>query len=361
MAGVRCESKGESARTRYDSAPMRPLGALLVLIYPLAILAQDPVPDRPPAVAAGLVVGSGNFFSPIVASLEQALAFYRDGVGLPAAGPPSNADVNAPLRHLFGLPEAHLRWTVTRPPSMTGGIEIVEISGASARPLARRVQDPGAFMLLVTVTDIDAAMQRMLTLGGTLVTTSGGPVTAGRTNKVRAVVVRDPDDHFVELLQPDSLPAGSGRGVSDARIRLTVDDLDRAVRLYRDALGLHQVSISTFTNDRTGMDLLGLPEGGEYRYASLQVPGSNLSTELIEFRGMARQHVQARIQDPGSTRLQLQVRDLDAAIGAVVDAGGAVVSSGGVPVELPAGRGTTIRAAMVRDPNNLFLVLFVGN
>jgi catechol 2,3-dioxygenase-like lactoylglutathione lyase family enzyme len=348
---------------------MRRLTVVLVLLSPLAILAQGPAPERPSAVPTGLVVGSGNFFGPIVASLERAVAFYRDGLGLPAADSVSNADMNAPLRHLFGLPfdsaqgraEAHLRWTVARPPSMTGGIEIVEISGASGRPLGRRVQDPGAFMLLVTVGDIDAAMQRMKTLGGIVVTRSGAPVTAGRTNKLRAVVIRDPDDHFVELLQPDPVPAGSVPGPSDARIRLTVDDLDRAVRLYRDALGFHQVSISAFTNDRTGMELLGLPEEGEYRYASLQVPGSNLSIELIEFRGMARQHVEGRIQDPGSTRLQLQVRDLDGAIRAVVDAGGAVVSSGGAPVELPAGRGATMRAAMVRDPNNLFLVLFVGN
>jgi catechol 2,3-dioxygenase-like lactoylglutathione lyase family enzyme len=243
---------------------------------------------------------------------------------------------------------------------MTGGVEIVEISGPSARPLGRQVQDPGAFMLLVTVTDIDAAMQRMKALGGIIVTASGGPLTAGRTNKLRAVVVRDPDDHFVELLQPDTLPAGSPLGAIDCRIRLTVDDLDGAVRLYRDALGFHQVSINAFTNDRTGMDLLGLPQAGEYRYASLQVPGSNLSMELIEFRGIERLHVQGRIQDPGSTRLQLQVRDLDAAIRAVVDAGGEVVSSGGAPVDMPAGRGATIRSAMVRDPNNLFLVLTAG-
>jgi catechol 2,3-dioxygenase-like lactoylglutathione lyase family enzyme len=341
---------------------MRRLGVLfLVLLLPPEILAQGgAAPDRSPAVAAGLVVGSGNFFSPIVANLERALAFYRDGVGLQAAGAPSNADMNAPLRYLFGLPDAHLRWIIARPPAMTGGVEIVEISGPTARPLARQVQDPGAFMLLVTVTDADAAMQRMKTFGGTVVTASGGPVTAGRTSQVRAVVLRDPDDHFVELLQPDTLPAGSGPGAIDARIRLTVDDLDRAVRLYRDALGLHQVSISAFTNDRTGMDLLGLPPGGEYRYASLQVPGSNLSIELIEFRGIERQHVQGRIQDPGSTRLQLRVRDLDSAIRAVVDAGGAVVSSGGTPVELPAGRGGTIRVATVRDPNNLFLVLSTG-
>ena len=339
---------------------MRRLSVVLVFLCPLAILAQGPAPERPPAVSTGFVVGSGNFFSPIVANLERAVAFYRDGVGLPAADWPSNADMNAPLRDLFGLPEAHLRWVVARPPSLNGGVEIVEVRGASARALGRRVQDAGAFMLLVTVGDIDAAMRRMKTLGGTVVTRAGGPVTAGRTNTLRAVVIRDPDDHFVELLQPDTRPAESGPGPSDARIRLTVDDLDRAVRLYRDALGFHQVSISAFTNDRTGMDLLGLPEAGEYRYASLQVPGSNLSIELIEFRGMARQHVQGRIQDPGSTRLHLRVRDLDAASRAVVDAGGAVVSSGGMPVELPADRGATIRAAMVRDPNNLFLVLSAG-
>jgi hypothetical protein len=41
----------------------------------------------------------------------------------------------------------------------------------------------------------------------------------------------------------------------------------------------------------------------------------------------------------------------------VVAAGGQVISTGGVPVELPAGRGAAIRAAIVRDPDNLFLVL----
>jgi predicted enzyme related to lactoylglutathione lyase len=71
---------------------------------------------------------------------------------------------------------------------------------------------------------------------------------------------------------------------------------------------------------------------------------------------MDRQRVAGRIQDPGSARLQLQVRDVDAAVRAVVDAGGAVVSTGGAPVDLSAGGGATLRRAMVRDPNNLFLV-----
>lgn len=330
---------------------------LLVLIHPMAVRTQDRAAERPPTAATALVVGSENLFGATVASLDRSLAFYRDGVGLQVASTASTADRNAPLGQLFGLSDARLRWAVAHPAAMTAGVEMMEISGSPARPLGRQVQDPGAFMLLVTVGDLDAAMQRMKALGGTVVTGSGAPVTAGRTNKLRAVVVRDPDGHFVELLQPDTLGARAAPGAIDARLRLTVDDLDRAVELYRDALGLHQVSISGFANDRTGMDLLGLPQGGEYRYASLQVPGSKLSLELIEFRGIERQRVTGRIQDPGSTRLQLQVRDLDAAVRAIVGAGGAVVSIGGAPLELPAGGGPRLRGAMVRDPNNLFLVL----
>jgi len=323
-----------------------------------ALLAQGQPSPSGQTSAGSLVVGSGNFFSPIVANLDRAVAFYRDGLGLQTMGEPSNAEMNAPLRNMFGLPDAHLRWTVARPTGMRSGVEIVEITGAGGKPLARGVQDPGAFTLLVTVTDVNAALQRMKTLGGTVVTASGAPLLVGSKAKMRAVVVRDRDDHFVEMLQPETLPdsASSTSGVIDARIRVAVDNLDRAVQLYRDALGFHQVSMSTFTKDRTGMDLLGVPQG-EYRYASLQVPGSNLSVELIEFRGIDRQSVSGRIQDPGSTRLQLQVRDLDAAIRVVVDAGGGVVSTGAAPVELAAGRGATIRAAIVRDPNNLFLVL----
>lgn len=346
--------------TRSDSMRRTLFVSLFLCAGATAIIAQNPSSPASAATSAGsLVVGSGNFFSPIVGNLERAVALYRDGLGLQVTGEPSNAEANAPLRNMFGLPEAQLRWTVARPAGMRNGVEIVEITGVASRPLARAAQDPGAVTLIVTVSDVAATLQRMKTLGATVVTASGAPLVASSgKEKLRAVVVRDRDDHFIEMLQPETLPesAASTSGVIDARIRLTVDSLDRSVKLYRDVLGFHQVSISAFTKERTGMDLLGVPQG-EYRYASLQVPGSNLSVELIEFRDITRQSVLGRIQDPGSTRLQLQVRDLDAAIQAIVDAGGGVVSTGAMPVELPAGRGATIRAAIVRDPNNLFLVL----
>src|SRR5947209_2055193 len=83
----------------------------------------------------GLVVGLGNFFSPIVSDLDKAIAFYRDGLGLDVQGAPSNADQNPALRNMFGLPDAQLRWTIGRPPAMRTGVEIVEVKKAESKPI----------------------------------------------------------------------------------------------------------------------------------------------------------------------------------------------------------------------------------
>jgi catechol 2,3-dioxygenase-like lactoylglutathione lyase family enzyme len=331
--------------------------AFILSLGVIAARAQTPPASSTPS-PTGLVVGSGNFFSPIVSNLERAVAFYRDGLGLQVTGEPSNAENNAPLRNMFGLPDAQLRWTVARPATLRTGVEIVEISKVASHPLGRSVADPGAFTLVATVRDVNATLARLKTLGGAVVSASGAPlsITSGAT-KARAVVVRDRDNHFVELIQPETLPAGDeANGVVEVRVRLTVDSIDRAIKLYRDVLGFQQQSVGAYAKDRTMMDLLGVPRG-EYRVATTQVPGSGLIVEFVEFRGLERQTVRGDIQDPGSTRMQLQVRDLDLALQGLVQAGGAIVSTGGAPVEMPAGRGATIKAAIVRDPNNLFLVL----
>jgi catechol 2,3-dioxygenase-like lactoylglutathione lyase family enzyme len=313
-----------------------------------------------PAAPTGLVVGSGNFFSPIVGDLERAVAFYRDGLGLEVTGEPSNADANAPLRNMFGLPDARIRWTIGRPPTQRTGVEIVEIKKAEGRTAERRIQDSGAFTLIVLVRDIDAALARLKQLGAPVVTSSGAPVTlrAG-TSTARAVVVKDPDSHFVELVQMTPLPettAPPTANVIGVRVRLTVDDVEKAMRLYCDTLGLQRRSLSERLKDPDVMRVVGLGNG-EYRLGVTEVPTTGLRLELVEFAGVDRRTVRGDIQDPGSTRMQLQVRDVDAAIAALKGAGGTVVSAGGTTVNLPGRGGATTKVAIVRDPNNLFLVL----
>ena len=110
----------------------------------------------------------------------------------------------------------------------------------AARALERRIQDTGAFTLIVVVRDIDAAFASVKQVGAPVVTSGGVPVSFGTSPKVRAVIVKDPDGHFVELTQPDPLPPATAPdppNVIGVRVRLTVEDAEKAMRLYWDALG----------------------------------------------------------------------------------------------------------------------------
>jgi len=326
-----------------------------------AVFAQTPAAPAPTGPApTGLIVGSGNFFSPIVADLDKALAFYRDGLGLDVQGAPANADANAPLRNMFGLPDAQLRWSIGRPAGMRTGVEIVEISKAGGRAVERRLQDSGAFTLIVLVRDLDAVFGRLMQLGAPVVTKGGKPIAVPSGSRARAVIVKDPDGHFVELYQPDPLPAATATpapNVIEVRVRLAVNDVEQATRLYVNQLGMAMRSPGKFDGNPAVLDMMGLPSGAQYRASMFTVPTTGLTFELIDFKGVDRQTIKGNLQDPGSTRIQLQVRDVDATIAALKQAGGAVVSAGGTTVELPGRGGATTKVAIVRDPDNLFLVL----
>jgi catechol 2,3-dioxygenase-like lactoylglutathione lyase family enzyme len=305
----------------------------------------------------GLVVGMGNFFSPIVGDLDKAIAFYRDGLGLDIQGAPSNAEQNPALRNMFGLPDAQLRWTVGRPPAMRTGVEIVEIRKAESKPVERRMQDSGAFTLILIVRELDPIVARLKSMGAPIVTTGGTPVDVPFGGKARGIVVKDPDGHFVELVQAPAgeAPAPNASNITAVRVRLTVEDAGQTMRLYQQ-LGLAGTMNVMFESSAPVLRMFGLKADTQYRVATMDV-ANGPKLEFIDFKGVDRRSVRANIQDPGSTRMQLQVRDVDAAIELLKAAGGAVVSTGGGTVELPGRGGATTKVAIVRDPNNLFLVL----
>jgi catechol 2,3-dioxygenase-like lactoylglutathione lyase family enzyme len=332
------------------------LAAAAAALWAAACTYGQPAP-APAATPAGLVVGSGNYFSPIVRDLDAALAFYRDGLGLEVTGSPGDASANPALRDMFGLPDARIRWAIARTPAAAGGVEMVEIAGAGGQALERRLEDPGAMCLVVTVRDLDGTLARLKERGAPIVTRSGAPVTIG--GGTRIIVVEDPDGHFVELSQPAELPsttAPASANVIGVRLRLAVADVEAATRLYRDELGLQaRAPVGDFGDNPAVLDALGLA-GGQYRVGLQSVPGSGLMYDFVDFKGVQRDDVRGRIQDFGSTRVQLRVRDIEAAIAAFERFGGEVVSTGGKPLALPAGN-ATLKVAIVRDPNNLFVVL----
>jgi predicted enzyme related to lactoylglutathione lyase len=257
---------------------------------------------------------------------------------------------------MFGVPDARIRWAIARTPAAPGGVEMVEMSNAGGRRLDRRLQDPGANCLVATVRDLDGTLGRLRKLGAPVVSLGGEPVTIGQDTRI--VIVRDPDGNFVELSQPAQIPSSAppNTNVVGVRIRLAVADAVAAARLYQSDLGLQaRAPIGEYGDNTAVLRALGLT-AGRYRVAQQNVPGSGLMYDFVDFAGVERRTVPGRIQDFGSTRVQLRVRDLDAAIAAFERSGGEVVSTGGRPLALPAGN-STLRAVMVRDPANLFVVL----
>src|SRR5262249_48626600 len=106
MCCVTMRTHGGKAMTR--------LALILTMILVTGFVhAQSTVAPAP----TGLVVGSGNYFSPIVADLEKAIAFYG-AIGFQFQGEPSTADTNPQLRAMFGLPDARLRYQIGRAPAI---------------------------------------------------------------------------------------------------------------------------------------------------------------------------------------------------------------------------------------------------
>jgi catechol 2,3-dioxygenase-like lactoylglutathione lyase family enzyme len=315
------------------------------------------------APASGAVVGACNV-SPIVADLDRSMRFYRDLLGLEVSPPPSAGrlpwDASRELRELHGLPNARLRSFTARIPGARCGIEPVEFDAIDRKPVRWRMQDAGAVTLILLVRDIDAAFARLKAAGVPVATTGGAPVAPSPTSKTRAVIVTDPDGHFVELAQLEPAPATTvpaSSNVFDIRFRITVSALEPAVQYYRDHLGISGKP-GTFAKSTGVMAMMGLPDTAEYRMSVTPIPGSTLIFELLELRGLETAVVRPRIQDPGAYRLQLDVDDIDATITALSGAGSRAISAKGTPVNLTPGRPR--RVAVVPDLNNLFLVLQHG-
>jgi predicted enzyme related to lactoylglutathione lyase len=246
-----------------------------------------------------------------------------------------------------------MRWSRVTFPGTMWWAEPLEYGDVEREGVRARPQDPGVATIIFYVRDVDALLARLKHAGTPVITEGGAPVTTNiGMSHGRAVVVTDPDGHFVELVQRTTIDANApATEIVGAGVRLTIADTDRTMRLYRD-LGF-QPRVATVASDSNIGALIGA-RGARVRLTTAAVPGEpRLVFEFAEFQGVDRRPLRTRIQDPGSTKLQFVVRSLESAAGKITKAGGAIVSTGGTPVILgPAGP-----HLIVRDLNNFYLIL----
>jgi catechol 2,3-dioxygenase-like lactoylglutathione lyase family enzyme len=299
------------------------------------------------------VIGSGSF-SPIVANLQQTLAFYALlGFEVPegTTDKPQPFSVNPRLHSMLGTNGANERHVNARIP---GGfaLEPIEFAGIDQRPARPRIQDPGAITLVVYARDVDALLAKATQAGIPVLTPGGKPVAlAGR----RAVLVADPDGRPVELRQVDPLPemtAAATSNVVGARLSMTVANTDRTMQLYRDRFGFRFEGKPRFTADADLQALAGL-KGGEVRHSVMVAPGERMTFELLEFKGLESTPLRSRIQDPGSARIQLRVRQIHKVLGMVSAMGSRAITTSDKPVPVP----PNFLGVIVPDTDNLYLTL----
>lgn len=298
-------------------------------------------------------------------SLDKTVPFYRDVLGLtpngsrdPLAQQPQKLDDN--MSRFTATKGMSFRGATFRIPNAAFGFELTEFTGGPRTPVRPNLQDVGTATLALQVRDIEKLMAKVKASGAPVVTVGGVPVnpTGNASSKMREIVVRDPDGFFVELQQPDPLPASATHTAGEilgGSVQLSIEDSARTAAFLRDAVGFQARPTSALGTNPTVANLIGLP-GAKWRITHGSIPGTTLDFGLIEYSGVGRSKVVAGAEDPGSPAFTMVVRDIHAAVDQWRKAGGAVASSGGKPIVRPNGAGNVF----VRDINGFMWELIQG-
>lgn len=146
----------------------------------------------------------------------------------------------------------------------------------------------------------------------------------------------------------------SGATVGFFHVGVTVADMERALRFYRDGLDLEVLSQMTI-REEYAWRIWNLT-GDQVKSVFLRVPGSEALVELFEFAGVERQPVSVRPCDPGAGHFCVYVDDAEAVLRRVTALG--FRSRSDTVVEIPDGRFAGSRVAYLVDADGYHVEVF---
>jgi catechol 2,3-dioxygenase-like lactoylglutathione lyase family enzyme len=314
--------------------------------------AQAPAPA--PAPGGTATVG---FMHAIHATnvVEKTLAFYTEVFGLSGQVQPF---ANQAVPILTDSPGVSLKVSMLRIPGEGFNFELTEFSNVARTPAQPQIWDPGAPHMKILVRDLEPVMAAVRTLNAPILTTSRAPVSVSTPiGNVKAIMFRDPDGYIVEGVQVQaSADAPATGNVVGAIMGLTVEDMDTAMKFWRDLLGFELSGDRTFSTDPAILDLMGVPKGASFRAVNGVVPGSKARIAMIEFKGMMRKPFSLRVPDPGASGMAIRVAAIGDLLARMKANGVRVISKNGELVNWS----PTLRNVFVKDPGGLNIEL-VGN
>jgi catechol 2,3-dioxygenase-like lactoylglutathione lyase family enzyme len=134
----------------------------------------------------------------------RSIAFYRDALGMRVAGTSENWGDEQ--EHLNNVRGAHLRITTLRATSGPG-VELLEyLAPRDGRPYPGNAgsSDLASWQIVLKTTEADSVLATLRAAHAPLVSSSAVPDPLDAT-RGRALIVRDPDGHAIELIQTSSI------------------------------------------------------------------------------------------------------------------------------------------------------------
>jgi catechol 2,3-dioxygenase-like lactoylglutathione lyase family enzyme len=293
-----------------------------------------------PVLATAAPATQGKFIKYVqtIADMDRSYAFYK-ALGLEADGPAAagkKTALNAMVVRLTGSPTETMtfRNAYLKVPGAAFQFEFTEFTGSPQQAVSPRLQDPGASLLVLKVRSADAALSAAMGAGARVVTLGGKPVVSG-PERIRAVLVRDPEGYYVEFQEvaapsPDA-PAGN---IIGGHFDSVVADAEQAGAFYHEHFGL-DAQAQPPSRDAALLKVLGLKKG-EFHRSTVTTAGSTIELTFISISGVDRKPVAPRIIDPGAPAFGFAVTDFDAAFEAY-KAAGSKVATRDAPIRRPGG------------------------
>ncbi len=288
------------------------------------------------------VQGAGNVLH-LIGDLEKNLVFYRDTLGLTMnrgpRGPVDNPTAYIKLLPIIGpmylaSDNAMYRSAEVALANKDVHLEQEDFKDVGTKNIRRKLTDPGATLMTLTVRDLDAQVAKLVAAHAEIVTPGGKPMNVKTASGgQRQIVVKDPDGYFLLLAQASdadkaSAPGGGSPNVTDMKMTLTVEDLDYTLHFYRDQLGFQPGAPTAFGTG--ALDVAGL-KGVQYRTTESVIPGTQMHLDFVEFKGVAQKMYHPTIHDVGATLFRLGVPDVNVLTQNLRNAGIPVVSTTGQP------------------------------
>jgi len=300
-----------------------------------------PVETAAPAVDAGIRNVSRLHYN--VADMDRAVAWYQGVLGMETIsdnGGPSPTPI---------VPEegAMMHTHIIETPGGEFSMELVEVSGVPVEPQEPQIQDPGAIMLAMQVSDLDAVLASARDLGLEVLSDGGDVVVT--EDRGRQVMVRD-DDGIVSYLTQSTEPDAAS--VAMDFTFMTVADLAQTVDFYNGVFGLGMAAPGDLgPNSARIMALTGNPALTMFRLTTDNVfAGTDGEMRFQQFEGAAKTAVHHRVQDPGGPILTMNVTDFAGVMDRVPMYGG-MIGDG----EASATLAPDATVSWIRDPNGLLI------